>query len=104
MSTSIQQRDIRSASVPFKRDREHHQKWSNGTRAHHGVPPTYEVIVDGVIQTKHSWNAHGRAEPTKAEIMQRSKVRPNAIKSIMFVPPSPKLEVVMCKMKANKRE
>ncbi|CAG8982987.1 hypothetical protein HYALB_00003566 [Hymenoscyphus albidus] len=78
MSTaSLQQRDIRSASVPFKRDREHQQKWSNGIRLAPGVAPIHSELIDGVSPSQ-SWK-----DPTKAEFMQRAKVRPNAMKSIL---------------------
>jgi len=36
-TSPIQQRDIRSASLPFKRDKAHAQKWSNGQRPLAGV-------------------------------------------------------------------
>jgi len=46
-SSPIQHRDIRSASKPFKRDRDHSQKWSNGERPSHGVSVRYTLGMQG---------------------------------------------------------
>lgn len=43
----IQHKDIRSASLPFKRDKEHNHKWSNGQRPLAGVRATISDELDG---------------------------------------------------------
>jgi len=45
-TSPVQHRDIRSASLPFKRDKEHAQKWSNGQRPLAGVRATSIVELD----------------------------------------------------------
>jgi hypothetical protein len=63
-TSPIQQRDIRSASKPFKRDKDHDQKWSNGQRPSAGVRVNYAILND------HPDNLVGGSD------IQREKVRP----------------------------
>jgi hypothetical protein len=46
-ASPVQHRDIRSASLPFKRDKEHAQKWSNGQRPLAGARANFNDEVDG---------------------------------------------------------
>lgn len=58
MSDTLDHKDIRSAGLGFKRDKEHNHKWSNGSRPGPGV--------------KMNWND----ELTSGSEAQRLKVRP----------------------------
>ncbi|KAF8851509.1 hypothetical protein BDZ45DRAFT_750619 [Acephala macrosclerotiorum] len=58
MSDTLDHKDIRSAGLGFKRDKEHNQKWSNGSRPSPGV--------------RINWND----EFTCGSEAQRAKVRP----------------------------
>ena len=40
-TSPLQHKDIRSASRPFKRDKDHGEKWSNGQRPSGGVTIKY---------------------------------------------------------------
>ncbi|RFU24377.1 hypothetical protein B7463_g11960, partial [Scytalidium lignicola] len=46
MAAPLECRDIRSASLPFKRDRDHNQKWVRGTRPSSGVFMRFEPALD----------------------------------------------------------
>jgi hypothetical protein len=58
---TVTERDFRSASKPFKRDKDHGAKWSNGQRPSYGC--SYKYTSEGV-------ELHGGSES------QRAKVRP----------------------------
>lgn len=45
-TSPVQHRDIRSASLPFKRDKEHAQKWSNGQRPLAGVRANFNAELE----------------------------------------------------------
>jgi hypothetical protein len=45
-TSPVQHRDIRSASLPFKRDKEHAQKWSHGQRPLAGVRANFNDELD----------------------------------------------------------
>ena len=66
----IERRDIRSAAQPFKRDKDHGEKWSNGTRPAAGVRTIF--FTDELV---------GGSET------QREKVRPMKQWSQMYAPP-----------------
>ena len=68
----IQHKDIRSASLPFKRDKEHSAKWSNGQRPLAGVRAIPVDLDETDVQF-----------PLKVE-----KVRPMKSYSQMYVSPS----------------
>lgn len=67
MSDTLDHKDIRSAGLGFKRDKEHNHKWSNGSRPGPGV--------------KMNWND----ELTSGSEAQRLKVRPMKQWSLPFV-------------------
>jgi hypothetical protein len=67
----VQQRDIRSASKPFKRDRDADSKWANGTRPLGGVKVRYNPN-----------SIPGQEEPI--DPTQLEKVRP--VKPLVYVP------------------
>ncbi|KAH8802754.1 hypothetical protein F5884DRAFT_681619 [Xylogone sp. PMI_703] len=67
MAAALEGRDIRSASLPFKRDKDHSQKWVYGTRPSAGVwknpcPPLNDSW-DGLIGGSESQRA--KVRPTK---------------------------------------
>ena len=61
----VQQRDIRSAAKPFKRDRDHNQKWSNGERPSHGVTVRYAFGGEEEIKTGGNERQLEKVRPQK---------------------------------------
>jgi hypothetical protein len=49
-TSPLERRDIRSDSLPFKREKEHVQKWSNGHRPLAGAHVTFDPELDGTEQ------------------------------------------------------
>jgi hypothetical protein len=49
-TSPLERRDIRSDSLPFKREKEHTQKWSNGHRPLAGAQVPFSSELDGTGQ------------------------------------------------------
>jgi len=49
-TTPLERRDIRSDSLPFKREKEQAQKWSNGHRPLAGTQIPFDPELDGTEQ------------------------------------------------------
>ena len=69
-TSPIQHRDIRSASKPFKRDKDHDEKWSMGQRPSGGVTIKYAHHSHLGEEGPHEDYLVGGSE------RQREKVRP----------------------------
>lgn len=72
---AVEQRDIRSATRPFKHDKDQREKWSNGQRPAAGVKINFnDEALNG------------------SEVVQKVKVRPMKQWSQMYVPPPSPLQ------------
>ncbi|KAF4627655.1 hypothetical protein G7Y89_g10499 [Cudoniella acicularis] len=77
-TSPLQHRDIRSASLPFKRDKDHGEKWSNGIRPSGGVSYRLGPVGDD--------------ELVGGSASQKARVRPQKQWSQMFVFPHHSVE------------
>jgi len=75
-TSPLQQRDIRSASVPFKRDKDHGEKWSMGVRPLSGVRQV-EFLTNDLVKGSESKRARVRPMKQYSEACSDRKVHAN---------------------------